>query len=96
MTKRIMTFVFLGMVLVVLTGCIPGDGSASASDPAGFLWGIWHGWLAPLTLFIGIFDHNIRVYEVYNSGWWYDFGFYMAIIAGFGGLALSRKRKKRS
>ncbi len=96
MTKRIMTFVFLGFVLVALTGCIPGDGSASASDPAGFLWGIWHGWLAPLTLIIGIFDHNIRVYEVYNSGWWYDFGFYMAIIAGFGGLALSRKRKKRS
>jgi hypothetical protein len=96
MTKRIMTFVFLGLVLVALSGCIPGDGSASASDPAGFLWGIWHGWLAPLTLIIGIFDHNIRVYEVYNSGWWYDFGFYMAIIAGFGGLALSRKRKKRS
>ncbi len=96
MTKRIMTFILLGFVLVALSGCIPGDGSASASDPAGFLWGIWHGWLAPLTLIIGIFDHNIRVYEIYNSGWWYDFGFYMAIIAGFGGLALSRKRKKRS
>jgi len=83
------------LVLVGLSGCVPGDGSASASDPAGFFWGIWHGWLAPLTLIVGIFDSGVRVYEVYNSGWWYDFGFYMAIISGFGGLSLSRKRKKR-
>jgi hypothetical protein len=96
MYKRIMTLVLVLYALMGLSGCVPGDGSASAADPAGFLWGIWHGWLAPLTLIIGIFDHNIRVYEIYNSGWWYDFGFYMAIVAGFGGLSLSRKRKKRS
>jgi len=31
---------------------------------------------------------------VNNSGWWYDLGFYMAIISGFGGIALSRKARK--
>jgi hypothetical protein len=31
---------------------------------------------------------------VNNTGWWYDFGFYMAIISGFGGLSLNRKHKK--
>lgn len=88
----------LALLLVIFTlalsGCIPGDGSYSASRPAGFLWGIWHGWLAPITLVVGLFNNNIRVYEVANSGWWYDFGFYMAIISGFGGLSLSRRRKK--
>lgn len=82
-------------ILVGLSGCVPGDGSAAATDRVGFFWGIWHGWLAPFTLIIGIFDKNIRVYEIYNTGWWYDFGFYMAIISGFGGLSLSRRRKKR-
>lgn len=82
------------LVLVLLTGCIPGDGTASATSTAGFFWGIWHGWLAPLSLIISIFDRNIRIYEVFNSGFWYDFGYYMAIIAGFGGLSLARKKSR--
>jgi hypothetical protein len=32
---------------------------------------------------------------VYNTGWWYDFGFYIAIVGGFGGFALSRKKKRK-
>jgi hypothetical protein len=96
MRKRWMIGILLVYILIGLSGCLPGDGSATSSDPAGFFWGIWHGWMAPLTLIIGIFDNDIRVYELYNTGWWYDFGFYIAIISGFGGLSLSRKRKKRS
>jgi hypothetical protein len=96
MRKRWMIGILLVFILIGLSGCLPGDGSATSSDPAGFFWGIWHGWMAPLTLIIGIFDNDIRVYELYNTGWWYDFGFYIAIISGFGGLSLSRKRKKRS
>lgn len=96
MRKRWMIGILLVFVLIGLSGCLPGDGSATSSDPAGFFWGIWHGWMAPLTLIIGIFDSDIRVYELYNTGWWYDFGFYIAIISGFGGLSLSRKRNKRS
>jgi hypothetical protein len=96
MRKRWMIGILLVFILIGLSGCLPGDGSATSSDPAGFFWGIWHGWMAPLTLIFGIFDNDIRVYELYNTGWWYDFGFYIAIISGFGGLSLSRKRKKRS
>lgn len=96
--KRILTLlkVLLGAlaVLVLLTGCIPGDGKASEDQPAGFFWGIWHGWLAPLSLIIGIFDKDIRIYEVLNKGWWYDLGYYIAIIGGFGGLSFTRKKSK--
>jgi len=83
------------VILYALTGCIPGDGTHTSEKPAGFLWGIWHGWIAPVSLIIGIFNKSIRVYEVYNTGWWYDFGFYIAIISGFGGLSLSRKKRKK-
>lgn len=83
------------MLLFLLSGCIPGDGASSSSDPAGFFSGIWHGWIAPISLVVSLFSKNIRIYEPFNTGFWYDFGFYMAIISGFGGLTLSRRKKKK-
>ena len=77
-----------------LSGCFPGNGGYTTNEPAGFFSGIWHGWIAPLSLIIGIFNSDVRIYEPFNTGWWYDFGFYIAIIAGFGGIALFRKNKK--
>lgn len=79
------------LLLLTLTGCVPGDGTCSRDDPAGFFWGIWHGWLAPISLGWGLFNAKIRLYESANTGWWYDLGFYMAIISGFGGLSFVRR-----
>ncbi|MBZ0180343.1 MAG: hypothetical protein K8F36_13720 [Melioribacteraceae bacterium] len=80
-------------ILFLLSGCVPGDGSSTIDDPSGLFSGIWHGWIAPVTLIWGIFDNAIRIYEPINTGWWYDFGYYIAIIGGFGGLSLFRKKK---
>ena len=93
--KKILKLVIIISILFFLMGCLPGDNKAVTDNPAGFFSGIWHGWVAPLSLIIGIFSKNIRVYEVANTGWWYDLGFYMAIISGFGGISLSRKKLKR-
>lgn len=89
----VLVFIISGLLLA---GCIPGDGSYSNEDPAGFLSGIWHGWVAPISLIIGIFNNDIRVYEPNNIGWLYDFAFYIAIISGFGGLSLSRRKRRKS
>lgn len=80
------------VILLTLTGCVPGDGTYTSARPAGFFWGIWHGWIAPISLIIGLYNKNIRIYEVVNTGWGYDFGFYVAIISGFGSLSLFRKK----
>ena len=95
MKKRIFLVIVIALFIFTLTGCIPGDGTYTADKPAGFLWGIWHGWISPISLIIGLFDKSIRVYEVSNTGWWYDFGFYIAIISGFGSLSLSRKKRSK-
>ncbi|MBN1550446.1 hypothetical protein JW979_03205 [bacterium] len=87
--------VFFFMCIVILTACVPGGGSNTAENPAGFFKGIWHGWIAPISLIWGFFNPVIRLYENYNTGWGYDFGFYIAIIGGFGGLSLIRKHAKR-
>jgi hypothetical protein len=91
--KKILLSSTIVLLLFALTGCLPGDGTYTVSNTAGFFWGVWHGWVAPISLIVGFFDKNIRVYESINSGWWYDFGFYIAIISGFGGISLSRKKK---
>jgi hypothetical protein len=89
-------FLLVVCILVSLTqvGCVPGDGKHTEEKPAGFFWGIWHGWIAPISLIWSIFDRSIRVYEKVNTGWWYDFGYYMAVISGFGGLSLARRSGK--
>jgi len=94
MKKRILLLcILISAVLISLTGCMPGDGTYTSVRPAGFFWGIWHGWIAPISLIYGFFNKNIRIYEVKNSGLLYDFGFYIAIISGFGGLNLFRKNR---
>jgi len=96
MKKRIVIICIIAVFIsLVLTGCIPGDGTYTSDKPAGFFWGIWHGWIAPISLIIGLFKDDIRVYEIVNTGWWYDFGFYIAVISGFGGLSLSRKKRSK-
>lgn len=93
MKKKVLRLsLIITLILLLMTGCVPGDGTSTPADPAGFFWGIWHGWLAPISLIIGLFNNNIRLYEVYNTGWWYDFGFYIAIISGFGSLSLFRRK----
>lgn len=77
-------------MVVLFSGCIPSN--VPSEVPAGFFSGIWHGWIAPISLVLSIFT-DARIYEVNNTGFFYDLGFYMAIISGFGSLALSRKKK---
>lgn len=95
--KKIVAICILAVsILLLFTGCIPGDGTYTLDDPAGFFWGVWHGWIAPIALIIGLFKDNIGIYETMNTGWFYDLGFYIAIISGFGGLSISRKKKSKN
>jgi len=78
----------------LLLGCFAGTKDVG-DKPAGLFLGIWHGWIAPLSLILEIFSSDIRIYEVNNRGFLYDIGFYISIIAGFGSISLFRKKKNR-
>jgi hypothetical protein len=90
--KLVLSTLMLLTVTLLLSGCVPGDGTNTVSSRASFFWGIWHGWIAPVSLIIGIFKPGIRIYETANTGLLYDFGFYVAVISGFGGISLFRKK----
>lgn len=91
--RRIFWGLIVIFLLVAFAGCMPNVESLNhPASPSGFFKGIWHGWIAPFSLIFGFFNDHIRIYDANNTGWWYDFGFYMAIISGFGGLSLARKK----
>ncbi|WP_422477326.1 hypothetical protein [Pleomorphochaeta sp. DL1XJH-081] len=92
-TAILLVFIVLALVITVLfTSCLPQTVETLDDKPAGFFMGIWHGWIAPISLIVKLFNPSVGIYQPYNTGWWYDFGFYMAIISGFGGLSLARRK----
>lgn len=92
MKKRLL-LVFLAILgILMLAGCAAGI-NASVDVPdidgksAGFWSGLWHGIITPVTFIISLFTDNVNVYEVFNTGNWYDFGFMFGICIIFGGGA---------
>jgi len=59
---------------------------------AGFLAGLWHRLIAPITFIISIFNINVRIYETNNRGRLYDFGFIMGASISIGGSSSRRIR----
>lgn len=92
--RKVVLCIALVLLCACLVGCVPGDGANSPIRPAGFFTGIWHGWIAPISLVVSIFKRNVGIYEVFNTGFLYDLGYYGAIIGGFGSLSYARKRGK--
>jgi hypothetical protein len=87
--------------LVALTACAPGANPLSGTPNeegkvAGFWQGLWHGIIAPITFVVSLLNNNVHLYQVYNNGGWYNFGFLMGlttILGGGGGGAGRRSRR---
>lgn len=93
--KKLLLLILIILLVTILTGCLPDISMDAQENRAGFFLGIWHGWIAPISLIISIFNKNITIFESNNTGFWYGFGFYIAILGGFGGLSLVRKKRPR-
>ena len=88
------------LMVVVLAACAAGPNAAVDvpdvdGNTAGFWLGLWHGFISPVTLVISLFSDNVNVYEVFNSGGWYDFGFVMGAGVFLGGSGSGAKRRRR-
>ena len=98
--KKIYMATIILLVIVVLSACVAGPNpmekeSNEKGKVAGFWRGLWHGFIAPITFIISIFSSKVRFYEVYNSGFWYNFGFVLAAGLFLSGGILGRKKKKK-
>ena len=90
---RIFAFAYLLLVAVLFTGCAdvtPIEGCA-IDIPYGFLGGLWHGIIAPISFIGSLFSDDIAMYAVNNNGGWYDFGFVLGAGILFGGSSSASK-----
>ena len=87
-------------VLLVLAACAASgnESAGTASGQPGFWAGLWHGLISPVTFIVSLFRDDVGIYEVRNSGGWYDFGFMLGVSIAFGstgraGAGSSRRRE---
>jgi len=99
--SHVFKLLFLTPFVFLLTSCAAGNVQFTQDTPAGFWYGLWHGIIAFISLVIHIFNENVVVFEVNNTGGWYDFGFLLGVILIWGGSshiscksAANKKRDK--
>lgn len=82
--------VWVGAAVVLLLGACAASGNENAGTAAGqpnFWLGLWHGVISPITFLVSLFRDDVGIYEVRNSGAWYDFGFMVGVSIAFGSTA---------
>lgn len=72
------------IAVLFLTSCAAGN-TKFDMDPAGFWMGLWHGLISLVTFVISIFNDNVTIYELNNTGWPYNLGFILGISIFYGG-----------
>jgi hypothetical protein len=100
MKKMLKIIAFVVLILLVVS-CTAGvnqmeDKPDKDGKIAGFWRGLWNGFIILFSFIISLFNDNVTIYEVHNSGGWYNFGFLLGIMCFFGGSgggAASRKRR---
>lgn len=100
--RRVFLWILLFAILVslfILPSCAPKNTQLYTDEYriAGFWKGIWHGAIVVITFIISLFNHNVGIYEVHNTGWSYDLGFLIGCGVFTGGItngtkAISRRK----
>lgn len=89
--RRLAQVVAVLILVIVMAGCAAGPNPQldtappEEEAPRGFLYGLWHGFITPVTFVISLFTDDVSIYESHNTGGWYDFGFVLGLMVIFGG-----------
>ena len=87
------------LTVLLLVACAGPNELINIESPegsvAGFWSGWWHGFISPIAFIISLFNEDVSIYEVHNTGGWYDFGFVLGAGILFGGSSGTVKRKRR-
>lgn len=89
MTRKRVIILASFFVLVTLASCASQPPPPGNADVPGFMVALFHGFAAPVTLFLGWLWEG-RIYAFPNTGWFYDLGFMIGLSLWGGGAAASR------
>jgi len=95
--KATRAVIVLALVLLATVSCTPGPNPLATSPDeggtvTGFWWGLWHGLIAPISFIISLFNRNVTIYEVHNSGTLYNLGYLLGLSCVLGGSGRGTKR----
>jgi len=90
---KVLAFMLV-FIILISASCAPGN-TRYDETLAGFWAGLWHGLIIVFSFIISLFTDNVQIYEMNNTGNWYNFGFLVGIIIFFTGVWTPGKRKKR-
>jgi hypothetical protein len=82
------------LAIFLLSSCAAGNQKFDL-DPAGFWMGLWHGLISLVTFVISLFNENVTIYEINNTGWPYNLGFILGISIFYGGSSKGTGCRKK-
>jgi hypothetical protein len=90
--KFIALFVLIGVVLVaagiyIIVYQVGMPTRDMSGAPANFWLGLWQGLNVFLSFIASWFDNNIVLYQVHNTGFWYNLGYLIALFVSIGAFA---------
>lgn len=93
--KKSILFTTLLLCLLFISSCAP---EGVTSKEYGFFYGLLHGFILPFAIIGKIFNLDIGIHAINNTGFGYWLGYFIgfAIITGGSGHQAKRRRRKRS
>ncbi len=95
LTSKLLIFSALALLVFAFASCAGVEPLQEClkGEQYGFLFGLLHGFITPISFIASLLDDNVAIYAVNNSGGWYDLGFLLGS-GGWGILAGNKTKKK--
>lgn len=91
--KTWIVLILTAAALLLVSGCAANN-EMYIEKTAGFWAGLWHGLICFIAFIISLFTDNVGIYEINNTGGWYNFGFILGAMIALGGSSRAKCRKK--
>lgn len=94
-SSKLLLFGLLSVLVFVAASCADVEPvqACLTGKQYGFFYGLLHGFITPISFIASLFNDDIAIYAVNNSGGLYDLGFLLGS-GGWGFLAGNKSKKK--
>jgi hypothetical protein len=79
------------LILTLFLLCSSCSSGSAGAEPAGFFIGFLQGFAVFFLWIFSLFSDNIVIYESFNNGGWYDFGYIIGLSTAFGNWVENKK-----
>ena len=94
-TSKLLPMLGFAAIVFLLASCARTEAiqECLTGKEYGFIYGLLHGFITPISFIVSLFDDHVAIYAVNNRGGWYDLGFLLGS-GGWGFMAGNKSKKK--